>query len=130
MKILTYVLKLCSVTLQFLCIFDMARLICNLLRAFLLPRLTKFQEKKILSWSFKFDDVNLELAEVIEILKATAQRLGKSEIAGFRNNEDSLHHFKIFLIDCAWVGLSLLILGHSVASPSTFFPTTRCHFSC
>ena len=68
---------------QFLGIFDMARFICNLLRAFILPRLTKFQEKKILSWCFKFDDLSLELVEAIEILKATAQRFSKSEIAVF-----------------------------------------------
>ena len=66
-----------------------------------MPRLTKFQEKKILSWCFKFDDLNLELAEAIEILKATAQRFGKSEIVAFQNNENSLHYFTIFLIDCS-----------------------------
>ena len=32
---------------------------------------------------FKFDDLNLELAEAIEILKATAQRFGKSDTAAF-----------------------------------------------
>ena len=82
MQILTHVLKLYSVILQFLGIFDMARVISNSLRAFILPGLTKFQEKKIIS-RFKFDDLNLELAEAIEILKATAQRFGKSEIAPF-----------------------------------------------
>ena len=66
--------------LQFLGIFDMARLICNSLRAFISSRLIKFQENKILSWCFKFDDLNLELAEAIEILKATAKCFGKSEI--------------------------------------------------
>ena len=78
-----HVLKLYSVILQFLGIFDMARLICNLLRAFISPRLIKFQENKILSWRFKFDDLNLELAKAIEILKATAECFGKSEIAAF-----------------------------------------------
>ena len=83
MQILTHVLKLCRAILKFLSVFDMTRLICNLLKAFILSRLTKFQEKKILSWCFKFDDLNLELVEAIEILKATAQRFGKSEIAAF-----------------------------------------------
>ena len=69
--------------LKFLGIFDMARLICNLLRAFILPRLSKLQEKQILSRCFKFDNLNLELAEAIEIPKATAQRFGKSEITTF-----------------------------------------------
>ena len=32
---------------------------------------------------FKFDDLNLEMAEAIEILKATAQCCGKSEITFF-----------------------------------------------
>ena len=54
-----------------------------LLRAFISPRLIKFQENKVLSWCFKFGDLNLELAEAIEILKATAQCFGKSEIAAF-----------------------------------------------
>ena len=69
--------------LQFLSIFDMARLIYNSLRAFILSRLIKFQENKILSWCLKFDDLYLELAEAIEILKATAKCFGKSEIAAF-----------------------------------------------
>ena len=71
-----------SVILQFLGIFDLARVICNSLRAFILPGLTKFQENKIIP-SFKFDDLNLELAEAINILKATTQRSGESEIAAF-----------------------------------------------
>ena len=75
---MTHVLKLCSNILQFLGIFDMARLIYNSLRTFISPRLIKFQEKKILSWCFKFDDLNLELTEVL--LKATGQRFGKSQI--------------------------------------------------
>ena len=40
--------------LQFLDIFYMSRLICNFLRAFIFPRLNKFQEKKILSECFYF----------------------------------------------------------------------------
>ena len=93
--------------LQFLGIFDMARLICNSMRAFILPPLSKFQEKNILSWCFKVDDLNLELTEAIGILQATAQSFGKSEIAAFWNNENSLHYFTILLIDFTWVGLSL-----------------------
>ena len=73
--------------------------------AFIFLRLTKFQEKKIPSRCFKFDDLNIELAEAIEILKATAQRFGKSEIAAFWNNENSLYYFKMFLIYCTWVEL-------------------------
>ena len=80
---MSHVLKLCSVILQFLGIFDMIRLICNSMRAFISPHLIKFQEKKILSWCFKFGDLNLELAETIEILKVTAQCIRKSEIAAF-----------------------------------------------
>ena len=77
-------LKHCSVILQFLGVFDMARLICNSLRAFILPRLIKFQEKENpIMVFFKFDDLNLELAETIKILKATAQCFGKSETAVF-----------------------------------------------
>ena len=68
---LIYVLKLCSVILQFLGIFDMVRLMFNYLGAFIFPSLTKFQEKKILSECFKFGNLNLGLAEAIEIPKAT-----------------------------------------------------------
>ena len=82
MQILTHLLKLCSMILQFLVIFDMARVICNSLRVLILPGLTKFQKNKVIS-SFKFDNLNLKLAEAIEILKATAQRFSKSEIAAF-----------------------------------------------
>ena len=107
MQIFAYVLKPYSVILQFLGIFNLAKLICISLRTFILPSFTKFQEKKILSGCFKFDDLNLELAEVIEILKATAQHFGKSETATFWNNENSLHHFSTFLIVCTWVELLL-----------------------
>ena len=69
--------------LQFLGIFDMGRLMCNTLGAFIFSCLAKFQEKNILSDCFNFDDLNLGLAEAIEIPKATAQCLGKSEIAAF-----------------------------------------------
>ena len=106
MQTLTHVLKLCSVILQFLGIFDMARLYV-IHWAFIFPRHTKFQEKKILSGCFKFHDLNLGLAEAIEILKATAQKFGKSEIAAFWNIENSLYYFTMFLIDCTWVELLL-----------------------
>ena len=77
MQILTLLLKFCSAILQFLGIFDIARL--YVIRwAFIFPRLTKFQEKKILSGCFKLVDLNLGLAEAIEILKTTAQKFGKS----------------------------------------------------
>ena len=82
MQILTHVLKLYSVILQFLSIFDLARVICNSLRAFILLGLTKFQENKIIP-PVKCDDLNIELTEVIKIFKATAQRFGKSEISAF-----------------------------------------------
>ena len=82
MQILTHVLKLYSVILQFRGVFDLARVIFNSLKAFILPGLTKFPENKIIP-RFKFDDLNLELAEAIKILKATAQRFGISEIAAF-----------------------------------------------
>ena len=96
---LTHVLKLCGVILQFLGIFDMARL--YVIRwAFIFPCLTKFQYEQFLSGCFKFDDLNLGLAEAIEILKATAQKLGKSGIAAFWNIENSLFYFTMFLIDC------------------------------
>ena len=45
MQILTHVLKVCSVILQFLGIFDMARLYVIRL-AFIFPRLTKIQKKE------------------------------------------------------------------------------------
>ena len=61
----------------------MARLICHSMRAFISSRLIKLQENKIPSWCFKFDDLNLGLAKAFEILKATAQCFGKSEIAAF-----------------------------------------------
>ena len=87
MKISAHVLKLCSVILQFFGVlfffFDMARLICNSLRTFILSSLTKFQEKKILSGCFRFNNLNLELAEAIKILKATTQCFGISKIAYF-----------------------------------------------
>ena len=83
MQIFTYVLKLCSVILQFLGIFDLARLICNSMRILILLNFTKIQEKKILQGCLKFDDLNLELVKVIEILKATDQRFSKSENAAF-----------------------------------------------
>ena len=68
--------------LQFLSIFHMARLYV-IRRASIFPRLTKFQEKKILPGCFKFEDLNLGLAGAIEILKATAKKFGKSGIAAF-----------------------------------------------
>ena len=102
MQILTLVLKLCSAILQFLGIFDMARL--YVIRwAFIFPRLTKFQEEQFLSGCFKFDDLNLGLAEAIEILKATAQKFGKSGLLLFET-------LKIVY--------------------TTFLPTSRCYFSC
>ena len=111
MKISAHVLKLCSVILQFFGVlfffFDMARLICNSLRTFILSSLTKFQEKKILSGCFRFNNLNLELAEAIKILKATTQCFGISKIAYFWNNENSLHYFTILLINCTWIGLLL-----------------------
>ena len=107
MQIFTYVLKLCSVILQFLGIFDLARLICNSMRILILLNFTKIQEKKILQGCLKFDDLNLELVKVIEILKATDQRFSKSENAAFWNNDNSLHYFTIFLIACTWVELLL-----------------------
>ena len=80
MQTLTHVLKLCSVILQFLGIFYMARLHVTRL-AFIFPRLTKFQEQKILSGCFKFDNLNLRLVEGIEIIKATAQIFDETGIA-------------------------------------------------
>ena len=107
MQTLTHVLRLCSVILQFLGIFDMTRL--YVIRwAFIFPSLAKSQEKKVLSGCFKFDNLNLGLAEVIEILKAAAQKFGGLEIAAFWNNKNSLYYFTIFLIDCTWVELLLL----------------------
>ena len=79
----------------------MDRLICNSLGAIVFPRLTKFKEKDILSECFKFSDLNLGLAEAMEIPKATAQRLGKLDIAAF------LHYFTMLIIDCTWFGLLL-----------------------
>ena len=106
MRILTHELKLYNVILEFISIFDMAIEICNSLIAFILPGLTKFQDKKTIS-RFKFDNLNLELVEATKIPKATAQRFCKSEIAAFWNNENSLHTFAIFLSDCPWFGLLL-----------------------
>ena len=59
MQNLTLVLKLCSVILQFLGIFVIARLYVICL-AFIFPSFTKLQEMKILSGCFKFDDLNLK----------------------------------------------------------------------
>ena len=39
---------------------------------------------------FKFDDENLGMTETIEIPKATASNIGKSENAAFGNNENNL----------------------------------------
>ena len=132
MQILTLVLKLCSAILQFLGIFDMARL--YVIRwAFIFPRLTKFQEKKILSGCFKLDDLNLGLAEAIEILKTTARKFGKSGLLLFET-------LKIVYTILQWSLLTVLgfssyyntriVLGHSATFPSTFLPNSRCHFSC
>ena len=63
MQSLTHVLKLSSVILQFIGIFDMVRLYVSRW-AFIFWRLTKLQEKKILSGCFKF--------------KATDQKFRKS----------------------------------------------------
>ena len=38
-------------------VFDRGTIICNCLGAFIFPRLTKFEEKKILSECFKFGDI-------------------------------------------------------------------------
>ena len=56
---------------------------------------------------FKFDDLNLGLAESIEILKGTTQSFGKSEIAAFSNIENRLHYFTMVLIDYTSIGLLL-----------------------
>ena len=129
MQILTHALKFCSVILQFLSIFDMARLICNSPRAFILPHLTKFQEKKILSWCFKFDDLNLELVEAIEILNVSVNL----RLLLFETMKIVFTILKYSLLTV--LGLcshyhGRIALGHSVTSPSTFVPITQCHFSC
>ena len=115
---MTHALKLCSEILKFLGIFDMARLIRNSMRAFISPRLVKFQENKIRSWCFKFDDLNLELEEAIEILKATAQSFGKSEISAF------LQYSLLAVLGLGSHYHARIALGHSATSPSTFVPTT------
>ena len=82
MQTLTHTLKLCSVILRFLGIFDMAKL--YVIRwAFIFPRLTKFQENKILSGCFKFKNLNLGLAEAIEILKTTAYTILQCSLLTF-----------------------------------------------
>ena len=100
---------------------------------FISARLAKFQGKKILSGCFNFDDLNLGLAEAIEILKATAQKFGKSGLLLFET-------LKIVytILQCSLVtvpGLrsyyhTRIVLGHSATSPFTFLSTRRCHFSC
>ena len=90
-------------------------------------------KKKSYQDVFKFDDLSLGLAEAIKILKATAQKFGKSGLLLFET-------FKIVytILQCSLLtvlGLSSyyhtrIVLGHSATSPSTFLPNSRCHFSC
>ena len=83
------------------------------------------------TWCFKFDDLNLELAETIEILKAAAQLFGKSEL--FETMKIVYTILQYFLLTVLGLGShyhARIVLGHSAASPTTFDPTTRCHFSC
>ena len=82
---------------------------------------------------FKFDDLNLGLAEAIEILKATVQKFGKSGLLRFET-------IKIIytILQCSLLtvlGLNSyhdtrIVLGYSATSPSTSLPNSRCHFSC
>ena len=88
----------------YLVIYDMAR-IYVIRWAFTFPCLTKFQKTKSYQGAFKCDDLNLGLAEAIEILKATGQKFGKQDC--FWNIENSLYYFTMFLMDCTWVELLL-----------------------
>ena len=82
---------------------------------------------------FKFDDLNLGLAEAIEILKATVQKFGKSGLLRFTT-------IKIIytILQCSFLtvlGLNSYhdtrtVLGYGATSPSTSLPNSRCHFSC
>ena len=85
---------------QFLGIFHMARLICNSLRAFILPRLTKFWHKRKQS---KFSKKQLTLSPQCSLLTV----LGLGLLLPCK--------------DCFRPQCSLTIY---------LFPNTRCHFLC
>ena len=98
----------------------MARLICNSLRAFISPRLIQFQEKKILSWCFKFDDLNLKLAEAIRILKETAQKLRLFETMKIVYFILQYSLLTVFGLDSHYH--ARIVLGHSSTFPLPLFP--------
>ena len=92
-----------------------------------------FKKRKSYQGVLKFDDLNLRLAEAIEILKATAQKFGKSELLFFETLKIVFTILQCSLL--AALGLSSyyrtrILLDHSATSPSTFLPNSQCHFSC
>ena len=110
--------------LYYLGIYDMARLyvICW---AFIFHVSPNFKRRKSYQDVFKFDDLNLGLAEVIEILKATAQKFGKLGLLFFETSKIVYTVLQCSLLTV--LGLSSyyhiwIVLGHSATSPSTFLP--------
>ena len=82
---------------------------------------------------FKFDNLNLGPAEAIEILKATAQKFGKSELLYFETLKIAYTILQCSLLTA--LGLSSyyhtrILLDYSATSHSTFLPNSQCHFSC
>ena len=82
---------------------------------------------------FKFDDLNLGLAEAIEILKATAQKFSKSGLLLFETIEivyTVLQCSLLTVLELSSYHHTRIVLGRSATFPSTSLPNSRCHFSC
>ena len=87
--------------------------------AFSFPRLTKFKEKKSYQGVFRFDDLNVGLAEAIEILKATPQKFGKSGLLLFEALKivyNILQCFFLTVLELSSYYHTRIILGHSAIS--------------
>ena len=86
---------------------------------FTFPRLTKFKEKKSYQGVFRFDDLNVGLAEAIEILKATPQKFGKSGLLLFEALKivyNILQCFFLTVLELSSYYHTRIILGHSAIS--------------
>ena len=86
-------------------------------------------KKKSYQDVFKLDDLSLGLAEAIKILKATAQKFGKSGLLLFKTLKIVYTILQCSLLTV--LGLSSyyhtkIVLGHSATSPSTFLRNSLC----
>ena len=69
----------------------------------------------------------------MEILKAAAQKFGKSGLLPFEALKIVSTILQCSLLTVLWLSSSYhtrIVLSHSATSPFTFLPNSRCHFSC